>query len=194
MKVPPVSAASKGLGDRGSLSVVQGSKWPVSNSVLISVCRAAQGITLAGEAVRYSGWKLNGVPEQSAIDVVWKPLWAEACMKPNVCWVRSKMTTSRAAPPPGAGASNMLTFTWSPGFISSVSALGIAEASVEVWGAGGPAGTPLRCTKAKLTGSSQFGLHTAKPLVHSRLSIVSAAHQCVSSQLSLSTHGGLPGG
>ena len=31
-------------------------------------------------AVLYSGWKLNGVPEQSAIEVFLKPLAAEACM------------------------------------------------------------------------------------------------------------------
>ena len=58
-------------------------------------------------------------------------------------------------------------------------------------GAGGPAGTPFFWMKAKLTGSSQYVLHCAKPVVHSRLSMVSAAHQCVSSQLALSTNGGV---
>jgi hypothetical protein len=41
--------------------------------------------------------------------------------------------------------------------------------------------------KPKLLGSSQFVLQDANPAVHSRLSMVSAAHQCVSSQLWLST-------
>ena len=40
---------------------------------------------LAGFAVENSGWKLNGVPAQLAIEVFWNPLAAEACMKPLVC-------------------------------------------------------------------------------------------------------------
>ena len=48
--------------------------------------------------------------------------------------------------------------------------------------------------KPKLTGSSQLPLHWAKPSVHSRLSIVSAAHQWVSSQPLESMNGGKPGG
>ena len=143
----------------------------------------------------YSGWKLNGVPEQSLIEVFWKPLAAEACMKPLWCVVRSSMTTSKALPPPGAGASYMWKATVSPGFMSSVSLFGVAVvAPAESCGAGGPVGTPFRWMKAKLTGSSQLLLQLAYPGVHSRLSMLSAAHQCVSSQLVLSTKGGSPGG
>ena len=60
-------------------------------------------------------------------------------------------------------------------------------------GDGGPVGTPFRWMKPKLTGSSQLLLHITKPVVHSRLSMVSAAHHYVSLQPSLSTNGGLPG-
>ena len=45
-----------------------GSKWPVSNCALMLVASAAHGVMLAF-AVEYSGWKLNGVPLQSAIEV-----------------------------------------------------------------------------------------------------------------------------
>ena len=61
-------------------------------------------------------------------------------------------------------------------------------------GLGGPAGTPLVWTKAKLTGSGQSGLHAVPSGAHSRLSMVSAEHQCVLSQLMLSTNGAKPGG
>ena len=44
-------------------------------------------------------------------------------MKPVWCVVRSSMTTSKASPPPGAGASDMWKVILSPGFISSVSPL-----------------------------------------------------------------------
>ena len=47
---------------------------------------------------------------------------------------------------------------------------------------------------AKLTGSSQFPLHVERSGLHSRLSIVSAEHQCVLSQLMLSANGANPGG
>ena len=45
-----------------------------------------------------------------------------------------------------------------------------------------------------MTGSSQLALQVAKPKVHSRLSMVSAAHHWVVLQLSLSTKGVKPGG
>ena len=51
------------------------------------------------------------------------------------------------------------------------------------WGSAFPAGTPSGCRNAKLTGSMQSLLQVAKPKCYSRLSIVSAAHQCVASQL-----------
>jgi hypothetical protein len=54
-------------------------------------------------------------------------------------------------------------------------------------------GTPFRCTKAKFTGSMQLLLQL--PLAsHSTLSIVSAEHQCVLSQLMESENGAKPGG
>src|SRR5215469_17153753 len=139
--VPPVSAGSFGL-VIGWLSDVQGSKWPVSNSVLMSVAIAAHGMMLPWAAVEYSGSKLNGVPEQSAIDVFWKPLAADACMKPVVFWVKSCTTTLKALPPPAAGASNIWTPILSPGFMSSVSLFGVSVATSDFCGDGGPAGTP----------------------------------------------------
>ena len=56
-------------------------------------------------------------------------------------------------------------------------------------GLGGPAGTPLVCRYAKLTGSTQLALQVAKLKLHSRLSMVSAAHHLVVLQLVLSTNG-----
>ena len=48
----------------------------------MSTWSAPHGMMLPALAVLYSGWKLNGVPEQSADEVVMKPLAADACMKP----------------------------------------------------------------------------------------------------------------
>ena len=64
-------------------------------------------------------------------------------------------------------------------------------------GLGGPGGTPLVWTNAKFTGSVQFWLHPPganPPWEHSRLSMLSAEHQCVLSQLMLSVKGAKPGG
>ncbi len=77
-----VSFGSNGLGEIWSLSEVHASQWPVSNSVLMSTWSAPHELMLPDLAVLNSGWKLNGVLEQSAIEVVAKPLAAEACMKP----------------------------------------------------------------------------------------------------------------
>ena len=56
-------------------------------------------------------------------------------------------------------------------------------------------GTPLVWMKAKLTGSTQLWLQLPLPLPwHSRLSMFSAEHQWVSSQLVASTNGAKPGG
>jgi len=189
-----VSEASKGFGSSGLVRPVQDSQWPVSNSVLTSVRIAAHGTMLAGFAVLYSGWKLNGVPLQLAIEVLAKPLAADACIQPLVCSVRSSMVTLNAFPPPGAAASAMWMTTSSPGFMSSVCELGVKLATVASCGLGAPVGTPLVWMNAKFTGSSQSALHVANPAVHSRLSMVSAAHQCVVSQPELSTKGGSPGG
>src|SRR5580698_1777230 len=160
----------------------------------MSVWIAPHGMTLLTPAVLYSGWKLNGVPEQSAAEVVWKPLAADACMYPLWPVLRSRTRTSKALPPPGAGASNMRNRIVSPGFMSSVWRLGTSLASVCSCGDGGPVGTPFFWMNPKFSGSSQSGLHCANPSVHSALSIVSAAHHCLSLQLSLSANGGLPGG
>ncbi len=88
----------------------------------------------------------------------------------------------------------MCTVILSPGFMSNVSAFGVSVATSDSCGLGGPVGTPLVWIHAKLTGSSQLLLHCANWNVHSRLSIVSAAHQWLSSQLVESTNGGMPGG
>ena len=71
----------------GSVTLVHGSQWPVSNSVEMFVCSAAQGITFPAAAVENSGWKLYGVPEQLAFTlpstmpwVLAKPFAADACM------------------------------------------------------------------------------------------------------------------
>ena len=48
--------------------------------------------------------------------------------------------------------------------------------------------------KAKFTGSMQLLLHGPAGPVHSRLSMVSAEHQCVLSQLMVSANGAKPGG
>ncbi|MBO0824173.1 MAG: hypothetical protein J2P27_09985 [Actinobacteria bacterium] len=73
-------------------------------------------------------------------------------------------------------------------------AFGVKVARFASCGLGGPVGTPLVWMKPKLTGSMQFGLQVAKFRLHSRLSMVSAAHQCVLSQLMLSANGASPGG
>src|ERR1700722_16652252 len=160
----------------------------------MSTWSAPHELMLPALAVLNSGWKLNGVPEQSADEVVWKPLAAEACMKPLWCVVRSLMATSKALPPPGAGASNMWKVILSPGFMSSVSLFGTNVLMSASCGDGGPVGTPFRWMKPKLLGSSQLLLQVANPALHSRLSRVRAAHQCEPSQLSLSANGALPGG
>ena len=130
------------------------------------------------------------------IDVFMNPFAADACMNPLWPVVKSFMTTSNACCPgsPGTGASNMCTRTLSPGFINSVSPFGVALWMLASCGLGGPAGIPFLWMNAKFSGSSHCGLHWTKFCVHSRLSIVSAEHQWVSSQPLPSTHGGKPGG
>src|SRR5260370_30346568 len=78
----------------------------------------------------------------------------------------------------------------SHGFISRVCLFGVNVARSPSCGLGGSGGTRLVWTNAKLTGSVQFGLQL--PLAsHSRLSMFSAEHQCVLSQLMLSENGAL---
>src|SRR5215468_84383 len=142
------------------------------------------GMTFAGLAVLYSGWKLNRVPVQSNGLVIMNPLLPV---------VRSVSCASNACPP-GIFASHMWTVILSPGFISSVCELGVTVARLLFCGLGGPVGTPLVWTQAKLTGSTQLLLQLPLPLPwHSRLSIVSAEHQWVLSQLVASTNGAKPG-
>ena len=88
----------------------------------------------------------------------------------------------------------MWTVILSPGFISRVCALGVKVARSLSCGLGGPVGTPSVWMKPKLTGSTQLLLQVPdRRPVHSRLSIVSAEHQCVLSQLMLSANGAKPG-
>jgi hypothetical protein len=132
---------------------------------------------VVGGAVEYSGWKLNGVPEQSAGLVFMKPFAPEAIMNPDVPLVRSRSVSSSARPPPLSLASKMWMTTVSPGLMSSVWRFGVTVARSDSCGLGGPVGTPLCWINAKLTGSSQLPLQVERSGLHSRLSIVSAGHQ-----------------
>src|SRR5215472_14409508 len=85
----------------------------------------------------------------------------------------------------------------SPEFIFSVWPFPNHVPTLGCCGLGGPAGTPLVCMNAKLTGSMQLLLQVWKLKVHSRLSMVSAAHHWVALQLVESTNpspGARPGG
>ena len=150
------------------------------------------GMMFCARADEYSGWKLNGVPEQSAGFVFMKPLAAEAIMKP-LCPVVKSVSLASSAWPPGIFALNRLSLITSPGFISRVCAFGVTVVRSLSCGLGGPAGTPLVWMKPKLTGSVQSGLQVPSA-AHSRLSMVSAEHQWVLSQLMLSAKGAKPGG
>src|ERR1700722_6070878 len=152
------------------------------------------GMTFCARAVLYAGWKLNRVPVQSDGLVFMNPFLAEAIMKPLLPVVRS-VSRTLSARPPGIFASHMWTVILSPGFIIRVLELGVNVARLPFCGLGGPVGPPLVCTEAKLTGSVQFGLQLPLPLPwHSRLSMLSAEHQCASSQLVASSNGAKPGG
>ena len=150
------------------------------------------GMMFCARADEYSDWKLNGVPEQSTGLVFMKPLAAEAIMKPLCPVLKSVSFASSAWPPPGIFALNMLSLITSPGFISRVCAFGVTVVRSLSCGLGGPVGTPLVWIQPKLTGSVQFGLQVPSA-AHSRLSMVSAEHQCVLSQLMLSAKGAKPG-
>ncbi len=82
----------------------------------------------------------------------------------------------------------------SPGLINNVSRFGVNVARSDSWGLGGPVGLPSCWMNAKLTGSMQLSLQTDPSAVHSRLSMFSAEHQWVLSQLMLSENGANPGG
>src|SRR5690242_3679101 len=152
---------------------------------------AAQPPWLAVLAVEYSGRKLNGVPLQSAIEVFMKPFLAEASMNPVLPVLRSRTCVSSA---PALLLSKMWMASLSPGFISRVRWFGVNVLRLAFCGLGGPVGTPLVWMNARLTGSTQLLLHTAKLAWHSSESMVSAAHQCELSQLRPDTNGANPGG
>jgi hypothetical protein len=158
--------------------------------------KRAHGTWLAFLAVLYSAWKLNGVPEQSAMLVFWNPFAALATTKP--VWPVVRSATEARSPPmsgdPESGTSPIDTLSTSPGFIFRVWALPKNVARFGSCGAGGPGGTPSSCMNEKLTGSMQLLLQLAKLKLHSRLSIVSAAHHLVLLQLAESVNGVNPGG
>src|SRR5215471_11461114 len=154
------------------------------------------GMMLAARAVLYAGWKLNGVPVQSNGLEFMNPFLAEAIMKPLLPVVRS-VSRASSARPPGIFASHMWTVILSPGFISSVREFGVNVALLLFCGPGGPVGTPLVWMKPKLIGSTQLLLQLSLGLPlfwHSRLSMVSAEHQWVLSQLIEVANGAKPGG
>src|SRR5690242_10209228 len=101
-----------------------GSKWPISNWVLMLYGPKPHGTTFWGFALEYSGWKLNGEPLQSAGLVFMNPFAAEAIMKPLCPVVMSVSRTSNAWPP-GTFASYMWMATRSPWFIRNVLELGV---------------------------------------------------------------------
>ena len=59
---------------------MQGSKWPISNWVLMMYGPKPHGTMFCARAVEYSGSKLNGVPVQSNVLVFMKPFAADAIM------------------------------------------------------------------------------------------------------------------
>ena len=93
-----------------------------------------------------------------------------------------------------AAESCMVTLSLSPGFITKTSGVGVNVDLFAVSGPGGPTGTPSCVRNAKFTGSMQLLLSTLKSKFPCRLSIVSAAHQCVWSQEILLMNGWYPGG
>ena len=145
-------------------------------------------------------WKLKAVPAHVPLFVFMNPLAALATMNPLRPVVIS--STSTRSPPvlglPALGTSVKATLVTSPGFISKVSVSMAKLDPLAFCGLGGPVGTPLWVSSAKLTGSTQLGLGAPQPdasvPAHSRLSMLSATVQCVWSMLTLSGHGPYPGG
>ena len=76
--------APDGIDGRARLFVteLQTSPWPISCCMSTPPSSAAQGTWLCCLAVLYSAWKVNGVPEQSAMLVFMKPFAALAVMNP----------------------------------------------------------------------------------------------------------------
>src|ERR1700746_353738 len=146
---------------------------------------AAHGTWFCFLAVLYSAWKVNGVPEQSAMLVFMKPFAALAVMNP-VLWVLISRTTAVSP----RDESEMEVTSTSPGVNISVWRFGVNVCRLASCGFGGPVGTPLVCMNAKLTGSMQLLLQVAKLKVHARLSMVRGAHHWVRLQLTESKKGG----
>src|SRR4051794_16691525 len=90
------------------------------------------------------------------------------------------------------GVSLIVTRKTSPGFINSVCAFGVNDASVKLSGPAGPVGLPLRWMNAKAVGSSQFSFNTLKSKFPCRLLMCIDAHQCVWSQENWSMNGDHP--
>ena len=61
---------------------LQTSEWPISCCISTPPSSAAHGTWFCCLAVLYSAWKVNGVPEQSAMLVFMKPFAALAVMVP----------------------------------------------------------------------------------------------------------------
>ena len=61
---------------------LQTSEWPISCSISTPPSAAAHGTWFCCLAVLYSAWKVNGVPEQSAMLVFMNPFAALAVMNP----------------------------------------------------------------------------------------------------------------
>src|ERR1017187_3546327 len=174
----------------------QDSPCPISCCMSTPPSSAAHGTWFCCCALLYSAWKLNGVPEQSAMLVFWKPFAALATMKP--VWPVVKSRTTALSPPvsgdPESRTSLIDTPRLSPEFIFSVWPFPKKVPTLGSCGAGGPGGTPLVCRNEKLTGSMQLLLEVAKLKLHSRLSMFSAAHHLVLLQLVESANGANPGG
>ena len=135
---------------------------------------------------------MNGAPLQSAGLVFMNPFAPDAIMNPLRPLVRSVSRISSAWPP-ATLASNMWMTTLSPWFISRVFPFGVNVARFDSCGLGGPAGTPFLWMNAKLTGSMQLSLQLPAAS-QATLSMVSAEHQWVLSQLIESSNGANPGG
>jgi hypothetical protein len=119
---------------------LQTSAWPISCCIRTPPSSAAHGTWFCCLALLYSAWKVNGVPEQSAMLVSAKPLAARAVMNPVWWVVRSWIVVVKPC-----GGSVMETLSKSPPLIFSVWAFGVNVLTSVCCGFGGPGGTPLVC-------------------------------------------------
>src|SRR5215471_3287369 len=180
-------------------TLLQYSKWPVSSEKSTLYEWAAQGTRVCSLDVEYIGWKAYGAAEQEVAlgskFTCWKPLAMLAVMEPTWCVVRSESTTLKPA-----AVSNRSTRIRSPDRMNrSVPWFGVKVSSVADSGPAGAWAVPFFVMNAKLTGSTptwlrQDALFTI-PLFWSwdRLSMFSAAHHWVTSQLRPSGQGIHPG-